>query len=191
MKDKPAISNRFDESRSQGRDEQEPGQKPRQPIDCGDLDMRIARDGAWYYRNSPIGRMPLVKLFASVLQRDDAGVYWLVTPVERGRIAVEDAPFVAVACDVRGAGRAQELVFRTNLDDIVVAGAEHPLRVADNNGEPRPYILVRNGLEARLARPVFYQLVELGREERIGTEMIFGLWSSNQFFPLGKLDAEP
>ena len=131
----------------------------------------------------------MVKLFASVLQRDDAGLYWLVTPVERGRIQVEDAPFIAVELDVRGEGRAQELVFRTNLDEIVVADADHPLRVAEMAGEPRPYLMVRNGLEARVARPVFYQLVELGREERVGVETMFGAWSRNRFFPLGKLDA--
>ena len=193
MKDKPPISNNLDAagpgSGSHPRDEQKSGQKPRFPIDCGDLDMRIAADGAWYYRNSPIGRLPLVKLFASVLQKDEAGIYWLVTPVERGRIVVDDAPFIAVACDAGGAGDDQILSFRTNLDDVVAADAAHPIRVAERNGEPRPYIHVRNGLEARLARPVFYQLVELGREERVGTETVFGVWSHRQFFPLGKLDA--
>jgi uncharacterized protein len=131
--------------------------------------------------------MPLVKLFASVLHRAADGSYWLVTPAERGRIAVEDAPFLAVALTVEGEGREQRLIFRTNLDEIVTAGSEHPLRVASTaGGEPAPYILVRDGLEAKLTRAVFYELVELGVEERIdGGE--FGVWSTSVFFRLGEL----
>ena len=107
------------------------------PLECGDLDMRIARDGTWFYRGSPIGRLPLVKLFASVLRREPDGCYWLVTPAERGRIEVEDVPFLAVALTVRGEGRQQQLIFRTNLDDIVTAGPDHPLRVETAaSGEP-------------------------------------------------------
>jgi hypothetical protein len=155
------------------------------PRDCGEFEIRIARDGTWHYRGSPIHRMPLVKLFASVLERDATGAYFLSTPAERGRIAVDDAPFVAVALDARGEGRDQELIFRTNVDDSVAADAEHPLRVSnDATGAPNPYILVRNGLEARLARPVFYQLVELGREERVGSATRFGAWSRGKFFPI-------
>ncbi len=177
-------------SRPRQRSTQVPGRpSPSPPVDCGDLGMRIAADGTWYYRDSPIGRPALVKLFASVLRRDEAGLYWLVTPAERGRIQVEDAPFVAVELDRRGEGRCQELIFRTNLDDIAIADAAHPLRVAGSESRPRPYILVRNGLEARLARPVFYRLVELGVEECVGEEKIFGAWSRNQFFPLGRLEA--
>jgi hypothetical protein len=165
------------------------GKLPRLPVDCGDLGMRIARDGTWYYNNSPIGRLPLVKLFATVLRREPAGDYWLVTPAERGRIAVEDVPFIAVELEVRGTGHAQELVFRTNLDEIVIADADHPLRVAmPATGGPRPYLLVRNGLEARLARSVFYHLVEYGGEEPAGSEAMFGVWSKNIFFPLGRLE---
>jgi uncharacterized protein len=160
---------------------------PRLPVDCGELGLKIRRDGTWLYRGSPIGRLPLVKLFASVLRREGDD-YFLVTPAERGRIEVEDAPFLAVGLEVRGAGPARELAFRTNLDDIVVAGADHPLRVAARaGGEPAPYILVREGLEARLARPVFYELVELGGEERVGGTAAFGVWSRNRFFPLGTL----
>lgn len=163
---------------------------PRLPVDCGDLNMRIGRDGTWYYHNSPIGRLSLVKLFATVLRRDERGQYWLVTPAERGRIEVEDAPFVAVELDVRGEGRSQELVFRTNLDEIVVADREHPLRVENRiEGGPHPYLSVRNGLEARLARPVFYRLVELGCEERIAGAAVFGTWSKEAFFPLGTIEA--
>jgi uncharacterized protein len=125
-----------------------------------------------------------------VLQRDDAGAYWLVTPAERGRVTVEDAPFTAVELTVSGAGREQLLTFRTNLDDRLSAGVDHPLRVVtdDVTGAPSPYILVRAGLEARLTRSVFYELVESGREERVGQSTVFGVWSQAQFFPLGTLD---
>jgi len=158
----------------------------RAQVDCGDLDMRIARDGTWFYRGSSIGRLPLVKLFASVLRREADDRYLLVTPAERGRIEVEDAPFVAVALTIEGEGREQQLIFRTNLDDIVTAGPDNPLRVETAaSGEPAPYILVRDRLEARLARSVFYDLVELGREERIGNTTQFGVWSKGMFFRLG------
>ncbi len=163
----------------------------RQPIDCGHFDIAIARDGTWYYRGSPIGRLALVRLFSTVLRRDAEGSFWLQTPAERGRITVEDAPFVAVELTRRGDGRQQELIFRTNLDDTVAADAEHPLRVVNNpaTGEPNPYILVRDGLEARLNRPVFYELVELGQEERVGDATLYGVWSKGEFFPIGRLDA--
>lgn len=160
----------------------------RLPIDCGDLEMRIARDGTWFYRGSPIGRLPLVKLFASVLRREADGRYWLVTPAERGRIEVEDVPFLAVAVTVEGEGRDQRLIFCTNLDEFVTAGPDNPLRVETAaSGEPAPYILVRDGLDARLARPVFYELVELGTEEPIGETTQFGVWSRGVFFRLGEL----
>src|ERR1041385_1043525 len=114
----------------------------RAPAELADLDMRIVRDGTWFYRGSPINRLPLVKLFASVLRRDADGSFWLVTPAERGRVAVEDAPFVAGSVDREGEGRKQRLIFRTNLDEIVAAGADHPLRVEPAaSGEPAPYIL--------------------------------------------------
>jgi hypothetical protein len=149
--------------------------------------MRIARDGTWSYRGSPIGRLPLVKLFASVLRREADGRYWLVTPAERGHIEVEDVPFLAVALTVEGEGRNQQLIFQTNLDEFVTAGADTPLRVETAaDGEPAPYILVRDGLEARLARPVFYDLVELGTEERVGDAIQFGVWSQGMFFRLGE-----
>jgi hypothetical protein len=165
-----------------------PGPKSARPplAELGDLDMRIARDGTWYYRGSPINRIPLVKLFASVLRRENDGSYWLVTPAERGRVTVEDAPFVAVALDMQGQGRDQRLIFHTNLDEIVTAGPDRPLRVETAaDGTPAPYILVRPGLEARLARPVFYELAELGREEEVAGERLFGVWSGGRFFPLG------
>ena len=164
----------------------QPGLK-QPPRDLGDLDMRIARDGTWSYRGSPIGRPALVKLFASVLRREPDGCYWLVTPAERGRIEVEDVPFLAVALTVAGDGREQQLIFRTNLDDIVAAGPDNPLRVETAaNGEPAPYIRVRERLEARITRPVFYDLVELGRDERVEDTVQFGVWSGGRFFRLGE-----
>ncbi len=161
--------------------------KPRRPVQCGDLDMRIARDGTWFYHGSPIGRKPLVKLFASVLSRDEDGVYWLTTPVEKGRVSIDDAPFVAVGLEVEGAGRSQELRFRTNLDDEVTADADHPIRVGRGpRSGGRPYILVRGRLEALIARPVYYQLVELGVEEEVGGDHHYGVWSKGCFFRLAK-----
>ena len=157
---------------------------------CGEIDIRIGRDGTWFYHGSPIGRKPLVKLFASVLRREDDGDYWLVTPAERGRIKVDEVPFTAVEVNAAGAGHAQTLTFRTNLDDEVAADAQHPIRVAydpDSRG-PRPYILVRDRLEARILRPVFYELVELAQMQRIGGDEVYGVWSREQFFPLGRCD---
>lgn len=166
------------------------GKRP-PPVDHGDLDMRIARDGTWFYRGSPIARPRLVKLFASVLRREDDGSYWLVTPVERGRVTVEDAPFLVVEVTSEGSGPHRRLSFRTNLDEIVAAGADHPLRVDTTaNGEPAPYILVRPGLEARLNRPVFYELVELADAERGDSAGPFGLWSGGMFFDLGDPEDE-
>ena len=155
---------------------------------CGDFDIRIARDGTWHYRGSPIGRKSLVKLFSTVIRRDEAGDYWLVTPVERGRILVEDAPFTAVECEAAGAGRGQVLRFRSNVDDWIEAGADHPIRVAEDpvTGEPSPYILVRDNLEALIVRPVFYQLVERAVEHRQDGTDYLGLWSKGRFFPLGR-----
>lgn len=166
------------------------GGGPRRPEHCGDIEIRIARDGTWFYHGSPIGRKGMVKLFASVLERDEAGDYWLTTPAERGRIRVDDAPFVAVEMTVDGAGRGQTLRFRTNVDEIVTADSDHPIRVASNmeSGEPSPYVLVRDGLEALIARAVFYDLVELGVEEKIDGHRRFGVWSAGAFFSLGAIE---
>jgi uncharacterized protein len=133
----------------------------------------------------------LVKLFSTVLERDGEGRFWLSTPAERGRITVEDAPFVGVELMREGAGRDQALSVRTNVDDIVILDHAHGLRIAAGarDGEPRPYLHVRNGLEALLLRPVFYELVELGAEERVGGVTLYGVWSKGEFFPLGRLDA--
>ena len=155
---------------------------------CGDFRMRIDRNGAWYYQGSPIGRLALVKLFATVLRRDSEGQHWLTTPVENGRIEVEDAAFIAVELLTDGDGRDQILRFRTNVDDIVTLDADHGLRVSEESGsgEPRPYIHVRKGLEARLARAVYYHLIERGEAAPADPES-FGVWSSGRFFRLGSL----
>lgn len=149
---------------------------------CGDFGIAIKRDGTWTYQGSPIGRLPLVKLFASVLRRV-GDEYWLVTPVERGRIAVDDVPFIAVELTAAGSGVDQTLTFRTNLDETVALDADHPLWVSEtpDSGEPRPYILVKPGLEARLARSVFYHLVDLAVTDETGR---LGVWSHQRFFPL-------
>jgi hypothetical protein len=156
----------------------------RTQIDCGQFDMRITRDGTWHYRGSPIHRKPLVTLFSSVLRRDADGQFWLETPVERGRIDVDDAPFVAVAMDVEGSGPDQVLIFHTNLDETVTAGPDHPIRVTfdESTGEPSPYVLVRDNLEALMTRAVFYELAELAVEHpQTGLP---GVWSGRAFYPL-------
>ena len=157
------------------------------PPFCGDLDMRIARDGTWFYLGSPIGRKRLVRLFSTVLRHDADGKYYLVTPVEKIGITVDDAPFVAVEMTVDGAGEGQVLRFRTNVDDWVTADGKHPIRVDidPGSGEPSPYVLVRGRLEALIARSVFYDLVALGVERGTGDSYAFGVWSSGCFFPLG------
>jgi hypothetical protein len=159
---------------------------------CGDLDIRIGMDGTWFYHGTPIGRKALVKLFSTVLQRDANGDYWLVTPAEKGRIEVEDAPFVAVELIVEGAGPKQVLKLRTNVDDIVAVDSDHPLRVTHDSesGEPRPYVLVRDGLEARLNRPVFYELVALGEERREDGDTRMTVRSAGEMFDLGSLEAD-
>ena len=159
------------------------------PRDCGHFDIHIDRDGSWFYRGTPINRASLTKLFSTVLERDEAGVFWLVTPVERGLVTVDDAPFMAIELDRVGEGHDQELIFHTNVGDSVTLDAAHPLRIETDptTQTPRPYVLVRKKLEARLARPVFYALVEMGTEERVGAETQFGVWSKGTFFPLGLL----
>jgi hypothetical protein len=156
------------------------------PPFCGDLDMRITRDGLWWYLGTPIGRMPLVKLFASVLRRDDDGKYYLVTPVEKIGITVDDAPFVAVDFRVDGAGKSQTLTFVTNVDDETTAGPEHPIRVERDpeTGEPSPYVHVRARLEALIDRKSFYRLVEICVHEKVEGKSWFGLWSGGEFFPI-------
>lgn len=149
------------------------------PPFCGDLDMRIARDGTWFYEGSPIQRPGLVKLFSSILKRED-GKYFLVTPVEKVGITVDDAPFVAIDFEPAGEGAGQVLTFVTHVGDTAIAGPDHPIRVERDpeTGEPSPYILIRAGLEALIDRKSFYRLVDLG----VHHEGWFGVWSNGDFF---------
>ena len=151
------------------------------PPFCGDLDIRIARDGTWFYMGTPIGRPALVKLFSSILKREDAK-YFLVSPVEKVGITVDDAPFVAVDFDQIGGN----LHFTTQVGDQMVAGPDHPIRVERDiqTGEPSPYVLVRNNLEALIDRKSFYRLVEIGGHEVWQGESWFGLRSQSTFFPI-------
>jgi uncharacterized protein len=158
------------------------------PPDCGDLDMRIARDGTWFYMGTPIGRPELVKLFSTIL-RKDGDRYVLVTPVEKVGITVDDAPFVAVDFETSGKGRDRTLTFTTNIGDTATAGPDHPIRVERDpeTGEPSPYVLIRAKLEALIDRKSFYRLVEIGAHH----EGWFGLWSGGQFFAVIPSDELP
>jgi hypothetical protein len=152
------------------------------PDYCGEIDMRIAADGTWFYGGTPIGRPALVKLFASILRKDPER-YVLVTPVERVGIKVDDVPFIATAMERDG----PSLVFRTNVDDSVIAGPDHPLRFKPGTHEKDelvPYIHIRGDLWARIARPVFYDLVELGEEQDIDGVTMFGITSNSAYFPM-------
>lgn len=155
------------------------------PPFCGDLDMRIARDGTWYYLGTPIGRFELVKLFSSVIRRDGDD-YFLVTPAEKVGITVDDAPFVAVDFDVSNPGPDQILTFTTNVGDTVTAGPENPIRVTRDpkTGEPSPYVLVRTNLEALIDRKSFYRLIDIASHEQHGGKRWFGLRSCDAFFPI-------
>jgi len=152
------------------------------PPFCGDIDMRIAQDGTWFYMNSPIGRKPLMKLFASVLRHDNDGKYYLVTPVEKCGIRVDDAPFVAVRMSIAGQGKDQVISFETNADDEVLLDDAHPLRVADEEGTGglKPYVLVRANLEALVSRALFYDIVAAGSV----VDEWFGVWSSGRFWKM-------
>lgn len=154
------------------------------PPFCGDLDMRIARDGTWYYLGTPIGRPALVRLFSTILRKDGAR-YFLVTPVEKVGITVDDAPFVAVDVEARGNRQTQRLSFTTNVGDTVTATAQTPIRVVRDpeTGEPAPYVMVRAGLEALIDRKSFYRLVDLGDHELHDGRQWFGFWSAGTFFP--------
>ncbi len=155
------------------------------PPYCGDLDMRIASDGTWFYMGTPIGRPALVKLFASVLKKED-GRYFLVTPVEKVGIKVDDAPFLAVEMETRNEG-GRTLVFRTNVDDVVECNAEHALRFeqeTDTEGL-RPYLHIRRELWARVTRTLYFDLVSLGEIRDMDGREMFGVTSAGQFFPMG------
>jgi hypothetical protein len=151
------------------------------PDHCGDSEMRIARDGTWFHQGSPIGRETMVRLFSSILRREPDGSHVLVTPVEKLDIEVEDAPFVAVELKTEGDGRGRTLVFRLNAGDLVTAGPDNALTLRETPDGPHPYLHVRGGLEALIARSVYYELMNLALDE--GGERI-GLWSDGAFFPL-------
>ncbi len=155
------------------------------PPFCGNLDMRIAADGTWFYLNTPIGRPALVKLFASVLKREGDG-YFLVTPAEKCGIQVDDVPFLAVELDVEQGAGGRVLHFRTNVDDWVACGPEHPLRFEPESGTGglKPYVHVRRGLWARVTRALFFDLVELGEEREVDGIAMFGVASLGSFFPM-------
>jgi hypothetical protein len=161
------------------------------PAHCGKIDLRIARDGTWFYLGTPIARPALVRLFSTILRREADGSYCLVTPVERAQIVVEDAPFLAVRCqfDQGDASRFEgcDCAFLTNVGDEFCAGMDHPLRIVHDPAtqEPRPYVLVRNGLEARIARPVYYELVAHSVDAVIDGAKVFGFWSGGVFHSLG------
>ena len=172
-----------------------PFTKPkRKPVECGDMPFIIKRDGTWLYRGTPINRKELVCLFSSVIKRGADGSFWLETPAERGRIEVEDAPFVAVELGWTGDGPTQVLSFRLNTDQTVTAGPEHTIRVAHDllTCEPTPYLHVRDGagaapVEARIGRAVYYELVALAVPGVIQGRRVLGVWSRGKFFTLGDL----
>lgn len=151
------------------------------PEHCGDSRMRIASDGTWYHEGSPIGRPAMVRLFSTILRREPDNSYVLVTPVEKLSIQVDDAPFVAVEMKAEGGGPNRRLAFRLNTGDLVIAGGEHPLRVVERADGPHPYVTVRKGLDALIARPVYYELVNLALDGGGGPP---GIWSEGKFFAL-------
>jgi hypothetical protein len=151
------------------------------PSHCGDSAMRIARDGIWFHEGSPIGRQAMVRLFSTILRREPDGSFVLVTPVEKLTIEVEEAPFVAVELKTEGEQANRSLAFRLNTGDLVVAGPDHPVRFEGGNGGPHPYLRVRDGLDALVARPVYYELANLALEEGAQPP---GLWSGGAFFAM-------
>ncbi|WP_300542119.1 DUF1285 domain-containing protein [Maricaulis sp.] len=153
------------------------------PEYCGEMDLVIKRDGTWWHEGTRITRDRLVRLFSTILRKDDDGIHYLVTPVEKIGIEVEVAPFVAIRVDAVGEGREQSLIFTTNVGDLAEAGPGHPLsvRIDPETGEPTPLVRVRGRLDALLARPVFYELAELAVEN----DGVMGVWSGGEFFPLG------
>lgn len=156
------------------------------PPFCGDIDMEIRQDGTWFYLGTPIGRMPLVQLFSTVLRKDADGKTYLVTPVERVGIRVLDAPFVAVEVNISGKGDGQTITFRTNVGDVVEVGPSNPLRFVDEakTGGLKPYVLVRGRLEALVSRPVMYELVGHGEEIDVDGVSMFAVRSNGETYPI-------
>jgi uncharacterized protein len=161
------------------------------PDHCGDSEMRIAADGTWFHQGSPIVRKEMVRLFSTILRREADGSFVLVTPVEKLGIEVEDAPFVAVEVSSEGDGRERRLAFRLNTGDLVLADAEHMLEIRGTSDEPRPYLHIRGGLEALVARPVYYELANIAIEEQAASDAATGLWSGGAFFALAPSPEHP
>ncbi len=161
------------------------------PSTMADIGLEITADGDWHYQGSAIRRPALVKLFASILRREADGKHYLVTPVEKVVVAVEDAPLLAVELWSAGEGSARALSFRSNLDDLIEPGPDHPIRFGQDKmtGAPKPYFALRHGLEALATRAVYLELVDLGDVETVGAERLFGLWSRGQFFPMAPAEA--
>ena len=151
------------------------------PTHCGDSDMRIARDGTWFHQGSPIGRIEMVRLFSTILRREPDGRHVLVTPGEKLDITVDDAPFLAVEVKNEGSGIERMLAFRLNTGELVVADHRHALRFEECDDGPHPYLQVRDGLEALVARPVYYELAEMALQD--GSDPL-GVWSGGAFFPM-------
>ena len=160
----------------------------RQKSICGKIDMRIARDGRWFYHGTPIPRKEMVCLFASTLTRRPDGSYWLITPCEEAEIEVEDVPFLAVEMFSCSCGRQRNISFRTNVDELVTLDRPGQLRLCHKAEGNPPYLTVRDGIEARLTRSVYYELVGIGVEEVVDGERLYGVWSKGLFFPLGPLE---
>jgi uncharacterized protein len=158
------------------------------PTHCGDSEMVIRADGSWLHQGSPITRVALVRLFSTILRCEADGSYVLVTPGEKLTITVEDVPFVAIEMTSEGEGRDRRLAFRTNVGDLVVAGAEHGLAIEDRGQGTHPYLRVRGGLDALVARPVYYELANLALDAEPGLGGAIGLWSDGVFFKFGGAD---
>ena len=172
----------------------EDGQRPVEkwnPDYCGEMDMIIKADGSWWHEGSRITRRGLINLFASILRKDEDGETYLVTPVEKIQIRVERAHFIAVRVDIEGEGEEQRIFFTTNLDEVIEAGLDNPIRVETDvdSLEPAPFVTVRGRLEASLNRPVFYELVENAVERDTPEGQQLGIWAAGQFFPLGPAGA--
>ena len=172
----------------------EEGERPVEqwnPENCGEMDMVIKPDGSWWHEGTRVTRLPLVKLFASILRKDEDGKTYLVTPVEKIEIKVERAHFIAVRVDIEGEGKDQRVFFTTNLDDVVEAGPDTPIRVETDaeTMEPSPFVTVRGRLEAAMARPVFYELVDRAVTRKTDDGEQLGIWAGGAFFPLGPAGA--
>lgn len=176
-------------AKSQGAGDDERPVDKWNPEYCGEMDMVIRTDGSWWHDGTRITRLPLVKLFASILRKDDDGETYLVTPVEKIKIEVEQAHFIAIRVDVEGEGENQRVFFTTNMDEIIEAGPLRPIRVETNQEtrEPTPFVTVRGRLEALMSRPVFYELVEHGVIQKDGADQELGVFAAGEFFPLGNI----